>query len=230
MSRLSNRTAKRLAWGGSALVLIAVVVASLAVALAPPKVSPEAVQSAVTRTPALMDKAWTLPVAASFKRELSWQSNPSVCGPASLANVFQSLGEPAQTEGAVLEDTGKCWWGICPVGLTLDELAEVARAKTRRTVTVFRNLTPNQFREHLMRSNDPANRYVINFARGPIFGAGTGHHSPIGGYLEAEDLVFVLDVNKTFRPWLIERTRLYDAMNTWDEGKKRGLLLIEAAP
>lgn len=230
MSRLSNRTAKRLAWGGGVLALIVLVVASLALAFAPPKVSPEAIQSAVTRTPALMDKAWALPVAASFKRELSWQSNPSVCGPASLANVFQSLGERAQTEDAVLEDSGKCWWGICPLGLTLDELADVARAKTRRTVTVFRDLTPDEFREHLMRSNDPANRYVVNFARGPIFGAGTGHHSPIGGYLEAEDLVLVLDVNETFRPWLIERPRLYEAMNTWDGDKKRGLLLIETAP
>jgi len=34
-----------------------------------------------------------------------------------------------------------------------------------------------------------------NFNRAQIFGAGVGHHSPIGGYLEAEDLVFVLDVN-----------------------------------
>jgi hypothetical protein len=58
-------------------------------------------------------------------------------------------------------------------------------------------------------------------------GAGTGHHSPIGGYLEAEDLVFVLDVNRDYQPWLIERARLFAAMDTWDGNKKRGLLLIE---
>ena len=56
---------------------------------------------------------------------------------------------------------------------------------------------------------------------------GAGHHSPIGGYLENEDLVFVLDVNRDYRPWLVERTRLFDAMNTWDGDKKRGMLLIE---
>lgn len=143
--------------------------------------------------------------------------------------MFASLHEEEQTESKVLEGTGKCWlFGICQQGLTLDELADVARSKTDRTVTVLRNLTPDRFREHLLRSNDPANRYVVNFTRAPIFGAGTGHHSPIGGYLEAEDLVFVLDVNETFRPWLIERTRLFEAMDTLDGDKKRGLLLIEA--
>ncbi len=60
-----------------------------------------------------------------------------------------------------------------------------------------------------------------------IFGAGAGHHSPIGGYLENEDLVFVLDVNRDYRPWLVERARLFNAMNTWDGDKKRGMLLIE---
>lgn len=68
---------------------------------------------------------------------------------------------------------------------------------------------------------------IVNFSRREIFGAGTGHHSPIGGYLEAEDLVFVLDVNRDYQPWLIERVRLYAAMDTWDGKKKRGLLLIE---
>ena len=56
------------------------------------KVPPEAIQSSVTRTEALLDRAWQLPVAATFKRNVVWQSNESVCGPASLANVFRSLG------------------------------------------------------------------------------------------------------------------------------------------
>jgi hypothetical protein len=116
---------------------------------------------------------------------------------------------------------------VCFLGLTLDELAEVARANTRRKVTVLRDLTEEQFREHLHRSNDPSRRYVVNFDREQIFGAGVGHHSPVGGYLEAEDLVFILDVNSSFQPWLVERTRLFAAVSTLDGGKKRGLLLIE---
>ena len=62
--------------------------------------------------------------------------------------------------------------------------------------------------------------------RAPI-GASVGHFSPIGGDLEAEDLVFVLDVSADYQPWLIERTRLFTAVNSFDGNKKRGLLLIE---
>jgi len=88
-------------------------------------------------------------------------------------------------------------------------------------------MSAEEFRENLKRSNDPAHRHIISFDRKMIFGAGGGHHSPIGGYLENEDLVFVLDVNRDDRPWLVERRRLFDAMNTWDDNKKRGMLLIE---
>jgi len=187
----------------------------------------DAIASSVTRTPELVERAWRLPVAATFDRQLAWQSNASRCGPAAIANVYRSLKEPAATEAKVLAGTGKCRTGFCIIGLTLDELAEVARVNTSRSVTVLRDLTEEQFREHLRRSNDPRRRYIVNFNRERIFSAGGGHHSPIGGYLEDEDLVFVLDVNSQFQPWLVERSRLFSAVNTHDGDKKRGLLLIE---
>ena len=105
--------------------------------------------------------------------------------------------------------------------------ADVARVHTTRRVTVLRDLTEDAFRTLLREANDPARRYIVNFSRDRIFGAGGGHHSPIGGYLEDEDLVFVLDVNQNFQPWLVERSRLYEAVNTFDGPKRRGLLLIE---
>lgn len=113
------------------------------------------------------------------------------------------------------------------MGLTLDELAVVAKTNTGRKVTVLRDLTEVEFREHMVHANDPGRRYIINFNRAEIFGAGVGHHSPVGGYLEAEDLVFVLDVNEDYQPWLVERSRLFTAANTFDGYRKRGLLLIE---
>jgi hypothetical protein len=174
-----------------------------------------------------VERAWRLPVATTFNRQLAWQSNGSRCGPAALANAYQSLGEPATTETKVLAGTGRCWTGVCILGLTLDELADVARASTSRKVTVLRDLSEKQFHEHVRRSNDPGRRYIVNFSRERIFGAGVGHHSPIGGYLESEDLVFILDVNANYQPWLVERSRLFAAVNTLDGSKKRGLLLIE---
>jgi hypothetical protein len=197
------------------VALFIALLAAVPLAVAPARVPPEAIEASVTRTPELLDRAWQLPVAATFQRTVTWQSNGSRCGPASVANVLRSLGAPASTESAVLAGTGRCWTGFCLFGLTLDELA------------VLRDLTPEAFQEHLRRANDPHRRYIVNFSRAAIFGRGVGHHSPIGGYLEAEDLVFVLDVNRDFQPWLIERSRLFSALDTFDGDKKRGLLLIE---
>jgi hypothetical protein len=195
--------------------------------LRPPKVSPEAMATSVVREPELMERAWTLPAAAAYRRELTWQSNGSVCGPSSVANTLRSLGEAATSEAAVLEGTGLCWSGLCFMGITLDQLGDVARSHTRRKVTVLRDLTPEQFRDHLRHSNDARFRYIANFTRKAIFGGGGGHHSPIGGYLEDKDLVFVLDVNRDFGPWLVSREKLFAAIDTQDGDRKRGLVRIE---
>jgi hypothetical protein len=210
-----------------AIVVVLALLGTAAFVLRPPSVPPEAIAASVTRTPETLDRAWQLPVAATFRRDVDWQSNGSLCGPASLANAFRSLGDDRDTEAEVLAGTGRCRLGFCFMGLTLDELAEVARADPKRKVTVLRDLTPEAFREHMRHANDPGRRYIVNFTRKGIFGAGAGHHSPIGGYLEDEDLVFVLDVNDKFKPWLVERERLFTAMDTMDGDRKRGLLLIE---
>ena len=184
-------------------------------------------QSSVYQSEVLLALAWDLPAARAFGHRVDPQSNPSSCGPSSLANIERSFGLQS-SEGAILQGTGKCWFGICAGGLTLDELASVAGTNMRHQVTLLRDLTYDQFREHLRRSNDSHQRYVINFHRGPLFGEGHGHFSPIGGFLEDRDLVLVLDVNARYHPFLVDARRLFDAMNTTDSasGKKRGLLAL----
>lgn len=179
--------------------------------------------------PALLKKAWALPVAASYQAQIEFQQNGSVCGPTSLADVLHSLKQPGNQE-SVLQGSGfSTVMGYLPEGLTLDQLAAIARQKLHRKVTVLRDLDLASFREQLSQVNDPARRYVINFSRAPLFATGGGHHSPIAAYLSQEDLVLVLDVNKKYGPWLVKSDRLYAAMNTVDATaqKKRGLLLIE---
>lgn len=176
-----------------------------------------------------MERAWALPVAATFDRRVVSQSNGSVCGPASVANILRSLGDANASQSKVIEGSGVCGTGYCIPGLTLDELAEVAQKKTSKKVTVVRDITLDELRAHLKRSNDPSRRYLVNFHRGLLFGKGVGHHSPIAGYLEAEDLVLILDVNGAFGPWLVSSERLFRAMDSVDSsnGKKRGLLVFE---
>jgi hypothetical protein len=186
-------------------------------------------ETSAYQNPALLKKAWTLPVAETYHSGIDFQRNASVCGPTSLVNVLHSLKQPGDQESILQGTNLSTVLGYLPEGLTLDQLADIARQKLGRKVSVLRDLDLASFREQLTRSNDLSRRYVINFSRGPLFGTGGGHHSPIAGYLDEEDLVLILDVNKKYGPWLIKSQRLYEAMNTVDTTaqNRRGLLLIE---
>src|SRR5262249_25704442 len=149
-------------------------------------------------------KAWQLPVAATYHAaQFDYQSNQSFCGPTSVVDVLHSLGRGG-TQDSVLEGT-KIWTflGFLPSGLTLDEEGSLLSQKTGEPVKVMRDLDLATFRAELPRMNDPSLRYIVNFSRGPLFGRGHGHHSPILGYLADEDLVFIGDVDHDFTgPWL----------------------------
>jgi len=183
--------------------------------------------------PALLARAWTLPVAAAYRRQpYENQANPSFCGPTSVANLLHSEGQSATQNSVLAGSDIHPVFGFLPRGLTLDQEAALLRHATGRRVTLLRNMSLAAFRAELAKSNDLATRYVINFNRGPLFGRGHGHLSPILGYLAAEDLVFVGDVNGDYRPFLVSSARLYAAMDTVDSdsGQKRGLLRLEAHP
>jgi len=177
---------------------------------------------------ALLAEAFSLPVARTYSALVS-QPNGSVCGPTSVANVQRSLGVRDATASRVLEGSGLCPFGFCFAGLTLDELAALARVKTGKHARIERDASLAAFRNSLEKANDPARRVIANFDRGPLFGVRGGHHSPIAGYLVARDLVLVLDVNATYRPWLVSSERLYRAVRTVDSatGRERGLLVLE---
>jgi hypothetical protein len=178
----------------------------------------------------LLAKAWALPVAAIYQKDgVDYQGNGSFCGPTSVVNVVRSLGQQTDQK-TVLDGTGiKSSFGFVWGGLTLDQEADLVRKKTGKQVTALRGLTLDQLREEVSHANDPSRRYIANFHRGPLFAQGGGHHSPIAGYLSAEDLVLVLDVNENYKPWLVPTARLFEAIDTVDKssGQKRGLLRIE---
>ena len=185
------------------------------------------------RDAAAMEAAWRLPVAAAYRSHpYEFQTNPSFCGPASLANLLRSTGRNV-SQGEVLRGSKhRAWFGLLIPGLTLDEVAELLRLRSGRPVVVVRGASLPEFRAHLARTNDPARRYLANFHRGPLFGRGHGHHSPLLGYLADRDLVLVGDVNADYRPFLVSSERLWRAAETIDSetGKKRGLLFVEVRP
>lgn len=179
---------------------------------------------------ALLEKAWRQPAAAAVpNHQLEYQEHLTFCGPATAVNALRSLGVEVGGEGALLDQTSVGYWHVRFGGMTLDQLATVIREKSKRPVEVIRDIDLATFKQLMIDANRADRRYLINFHRGPLFGHGGGHHSPIGGYLPDEDLVLVLDVNGSYKPWLVKPERLYEAMNTIDSstGKKRGLIRIQ---
>jgi len=218
-----------------ALVAIAVVAALAGLAvffLREPPASADSIEHLPTyQNATLLARGWALPVARLYGPQgyLS-QSNPSVCGPTSIADVLQSEGVAADP-AIVLSHANKFTiFGVMPLGLTLDEEARLLERETGKPVKALRDLPLDAFRTEIAKSNDPTKRIIVNFTRASLFGRGHGHFSPILGYMPQEDLVFVGDVNANYRPWLVPTDRLYEAQNTVDasSGAKRGLLEVDA--
>ena len=186
-------------------------------------------QRADYRNPALMAAAWRLPVAAIYRRQpFEYQTNPSFCGPASTANLLRSLGKDLSQSEVIDGTEHEPWFGVLIGGMTLDEMADLLRTRAGPAVVV-RDPTLAEFRAHLRRTNDPGRRYIVNFHRGPLFGRGHGHFSPVLAYLADRDLVLVGDVNRSFRPFLVSSERLWRATDTIDSetGKERGLVFVD---
>jgi hypothetical protein len=179
--------------------------------------------SRVTTHPELLARAWALPVARRYAPLLSQGFN-AICGPTSVANVLRSLGV----------DTGRNPFRRFGVrAMSLDQVTREAAEVLPRpwTVSSVRPASVDALREELRRANDDDRRLIVNFSRAPLFGRGGGHHSPLGGYLEADDLAFVLDVNRHFGPWLVPTEALFAAMNTtadWATGLTRGLARFQS--
>ena len=224
----------KLRWGIAAVVAFCAVAVAGAWMLGAFTPSPYAHVASIEHTPTfrnttLLAEAERMPVARAYlSRSFEYQHNPSVCGPTSAADVLHSMGRrDSQTDVMTHAGVTSVFGYVIP-GLTLDQEASVLRKTTGDPVTLSRNLDLAAFRGELVRANDPRLRFVVNFHRGPMFGRGHGHFSPILAYLPARDLVLLGDVNHDYGIYLVSTRRLFDAMNTIDDvtGKKRGLLMV----
>ncbi|MGU3390857.1 phytochelatin synthase family protein [Sphingomonas sp. M1A8_2b] len=132
------------------------------------------------RDPRAMAATWSLPVARTYRRlPYEFQGNQSFCGPTSLADVMHSLGDASNQRAVIAGSRYDPWFGVLPGGMDLDELADLTRQRTRDPVTVVRDPALTSFRSYMRLANDPVRRIIVNFHRGPLFGRGGGHFSPI---------------------------------------------------
>ena len=222
--------------GAVLLVLVAIVAVKLAPLLSDGQQYAQVASiehRADYRDPALMRAAWSLPVASRYTPvPYEYQDNPSYCGPTSIADLLHSTGRRIDQHQVIDGTKYEPTFGILLGGLTLDQEADLLRSRTGRPVAVLRPATLAAFRAAVARANDPTVREIVNFHRGPLFARGHGHFSPVLGYLADRDLVFVGDVNRNYRPYLVPTERLWQAASTIDSasGKARGLLVVKLPP
>lgn len=83
--------------------------------------APSITQTRAYQDAALLERAWSLPVAAIYKKDgVDFQRNGSFCGPTSAVNVMRSLGERADQQ-SILGQTGLVTiFGVRFGGVTLD--------------------------------------------------------------------------------------------------------------
>lgn len=179
------------------------------------------------REEALLRRAAALPVARAYPRPIVTQSNPTTCGPASLVNVAASRGV-SLSEREIARLVPWSVAGYCPLGVGLRRLAGVALACGLGPVEQVPSPTLEQLRHALRATNREPERWIANFDRSVLFGRGPGHHSPVAGYLEDEDLALVLDVGPRFGPWLTSSADLHRALSRPDRitRQPRGLLRL----
>lgn len=212
-----------------AVALVAVVLGPLLLAPNEYAGTPSIERSQAYRDPAMMRLAWSMPVASRYRQHVfEFQHNQSVCGPTSIADVLHSVGQTQNQEQVLAGSSKRTWFGYLLGGLTLDQVGDLLARQSGDQVIILRNLDLAQFRATMSLQNDPHHRIIANFHRGPLFGRGHGHFSPLLAYLPRQDLVLVGDVNSNYRPFLVQTARLWKAINTVDPdtGKTRGLAIL----
>eukprot|EP00658_Telonema_sp_P-2_P035422 TRINITY_DN25762_c0_g1_i4.p1 TRINITY_DN25762_c0_g1~~TRINITY_DN25762_c0_g1_i4.p1 ORF type:complete len:378 (-),score=56.05 TRINITY_DN25762_c0_g1_i4:116-1249(-) len=182
----------------------------------------------------------------SLSENFNTQSEPSSCGPGTLAMVLNSLAIDPQrkwkgvwrwfTEDLLI----KCCFDSKKLessGTTLTELAGCARcngANVKLKLASDEGETIETFRESLRRCTmDPSSggnvgsdcglmvcseeRMVVSFDRGALQQTGTGHFSSIGAFHPEEDKVLVMEVARfKYFPFWCSTQVMWDAMKSVD--------------
>jgi Phytochelatin synthase len=178
----------------------------------------------------LMAEAWHLQVAKACARTaFEFQGNQSFCAPASAANLLHSVGISLSQSAVIDGTTHEPWFGVLMGGMTLDARADLLATWLNQRVIAVRDPTLEQFWTLMRTANDPKRRIIANFHRGPMFGRGHGHFSPLLGFLPRRDLVLLGDVNAQYRPSLAPVEWLWRATDTLDTdaGRERGLIIVD---
>jgi hypothetical protein len=190
---------------------------------------PERFASGVQTSGPAWEAAQREPAIRAYLDGFRTQEHWSSCGPASLRNVLGSLGRPVARERDLFDDDTGGWLRMWLTGMTLDEVAALAKEADIGRIRVWRDFSESQFRDLLASLDSPERRLIANFDRAPLHGVSLGHFSPIAGYDPTSNRVVLLDVTPGFGIQLVPVSQLYAAINTTDPvtGRARGLIVID---
>ncbi len=117
-------------------------------------------------------------------------------------------------------------------GITMAEFSCLASCNGAAIATRYASAyTEEDFRRDVREAAVQENGQVlvVSYDRSSVGQTGTGHFSPIGGYLEARDMVLVMDVARfKYPPHWMKVSELFEAMRPHDSvtGKSRGWHLL----
>jgi glutathione gamma-glutamylcysteinyltransferase len=170
------------------------------------------------------------------------QSDPAFCGLGSLVVALNALAvDPERTwKGPwrwFAEDLLDCCVPLAEVrqrGLHLDELDCLARCNGADVEMHRADASGlDEWRKALAMAAHGEAVIVASYDRAALGQSGSGHFSPIGGYLGSRDLALILDVARfKYPPHWVPAERLWNAMNTVDPttGRARGWVALRRRP
>jgi hypothetical protein len=121
---------------------------------------------------------------------------------------------------------------IAQHGITMSEFSCLASCNGASVVTKFGSaFTEEDLRNDVRHAAVQENGLVlvVSYDRASVGQTGTGHFSPIGGYLASQDMVLVMDVARfKYPPHWMKLSELYHSMQPLDPvtGKSRGWHLL----
>ncbi len=176
---------------------------------------------------------------------LETQKVVTFCGPATIANVLNSLDVPRPpvkllspygyfTQDNVFTPENqevKGYLGVFTSGMNLEQLATFfVNLGVQSDFHYASDLTTDELRDIVKDTlQDTDKRLVINYTRQAIDQDGGGHISPVAAYDEDNDKVLILDVAKyKYPPVWITTSELHDAMSgiDTDSNLSRGIVVV----
>lgn len=184
-------------------------------------------------------KIWKLPSAQAFleRNALEYQLREGYCCRTTQRCVLKSIPSvltheiPPVSRGPASAEEYSMGLDQCVSG-KLTSTVVAGEEGYEAFISALKKLNqPDKYRVsvNFLRSavfGPPSPRYLPSSMLLALFG---GHHSPVVGYLENEDVVGVFDVNHNYGLLLMSSKQLFEAVDTFDplSGAKRAIIVTE---